>query len=392
MARVGAMTYRAAELKTADGEQLFEGDANGLVQIERTADELFSQDTLDSFVGKPITIKHPPHLVSPETWKDDSHGIILNTRRGSGPLADFIVGDIQITTDEAIGALSHLREVSCGYDAKYEKISPGRGRQSKIVGNHLALVERGRCGPNCYVGDQDMSVDEESDQMTKSELFGASLMRKLFGAATQDDAERIIAEAEADAKAATTDAAIAEIGKKVDDLAAIVQGLVTKDAEKEGDDEDEDEDDDKAETKDAVMTFDAATQPVVQTRVASAAEKLVPGHSIPALTTDAAVCECQREVLAKAYATDAGKKAIDAVLGGAVFDASAMSADMLGATFYGASHIAGLGNNAHVASILAGQAGAGAEILNASQRSIAAQKAADERWAKRREERDRHAH
>ena len=39
-----------------------------------------------------------------------------------------------------------MREVSCGYDADYEQTSPGKGKQSNIIGNHLALVDQGRAG------------------------------------------------------------------------------------------------------------------------------------------------------------------------------------------------------------------------------------------------------
>ena len=390
LARVGTMVYRANELKTADGSQLFEGDASGLVHIERDEDVVFSQQTMDSFVGKSITIKHPDKIVDTKSHRSLSHGHVLNTRRGSGNLADFLVGDILVTTDEGIAALDSMREVSCGYDADYEKISPNRGRQTKIVGNHLALVERGRCGPNCYVGDQDMSVEEESEMTAKPE-GGLSFIKKLLGASTNDEAAALIAAEEARQNQAATNDAIAALTKQVGEMAAQIAAL-TADEDDKGDDDGEDDKEDKAETKDAAITFDAATQPAVQSRVASAAEKLVPGHTVPALTTDAAVCECQREVLAKAYSTDAGKKAIDAVLGGVAFDASAMSSDMLGATFYGASHIAGLGNNAQTAAMLASQAGNGSEFLNAAARSEAAQKASAERWAKRREERDRQFH
>lgn len=385
LARVGTMVYRASELKTADGSQLFEGDASGIVHIERDADVVFSQQTMDSFVGKSITIKHPEKIVDTKSHRDLSHGHVLNTRRGSGNLSDFLVGDILVTTDEGIAALDSLREVSCGYDADYEKISPNRGRQTKIVGNHLALVERGRCGPNCYVGDQDMSVEEESDMTTKAD--GLSFIKKLLGASTNDEAAKMIADEEArQAQVATADA-IAALTKQVGEMAAQIAALT---ADKEDEEDEEEEEGEKAETKDAAITFDAATQPLVQTRVASAAEKLVPGHTVPALTTDAAVCECQRDVLTKAYATDAGKKAIDAVLGGVAFDAATMTSDMLGATFYGASHIAGLGNNAAIAATLAGHAGS--EFMNSANRSEAAQKASNEKWAKRREERDRHIH
>ena len=55
------------------------------------------------------------------------------------------------------------RELSAGYDAEYETISPGVGRQHQIVGNHVALVDRGRCGVRCAIGDSAMSRRRVSD-------------------------------------------------------------------------------------------------------------------------------------------------------------------------------------------------------------------------------------
>ncbi len=70
---------------------------------------------------------------------------------------DILLADLLITDKAAIESVrAGLREVSCGYDADYEQIEPGRGRQRNIIGNHVALVEKGRCGSRCAIGDKDM--------------------------------------------------------------------------------------------------------------------------------------------------------------------------------------------------------------------------------------------
>ncbi|HGJ5881032.1 MAG TPA: DUF2213 domain-containing protein, partial [Arsenophonus nasoniae] len=54
----------------------------------------------------------------------------------------------------AIEEINHGNdEVSCGYDAQYEQIAPGIARQYEIVGNHVALVPKGRAGIRCAIGD-----------------------------------------------------------------------------------------------------------------------------------------------------------------------------------------------------------------------------------------------
>jgi hypothetical protein len=41
-----------------------------------------------------------------------------------------------------------------GYDAGYVQTAPGRGYQRDIIYNHCALVDKGRCGPRCSIGDR----------------------------------------------------------------------------------------------------------------------------------------------------------------------------------------------------------------------------------------------
>ncbi|MFX7731975.1 DUF2213 domain-containing protein, partial [Acinetobacter baumannii] len=73
-----------------------------------------------------------------------------------------------------------LKEISCGYDAEYEQIAPGRARQSTIVGNHVAFVESARCGPVCSVQDSGKLIGETpmAAKLTKSVI--ADKLRKLF--------------------------------------------------------------------------------------------------------------------------------------------------------------------------------------------------------------------
>lgn len=383
LARTGIMYYGPDELKNADGSRMFEPGPDGRVAIERLPDVVFHRDTLDSFVGKSITIKHPSKIVDPKSWQNDSHGTILNTRRGEGLLSDFMVGDILVTTEEAINAVESLREVSCGYDAAYEKISPGVGRQTKIVGNHLALVERGRCGPNCYVGDQDMSVTEEPEEMTTKPAFpGLDAFKRLLGATTADEANKIIADVEQAEKTAATADALAKLTTDVASLAETVAKLATKDEGEKIDLENE-----KVATTDAA-TFDAMP---LHPRIVTAAEILSPGFAVPtfdATTTQDQVCACQKDALAKAYATDAGKKAIDIVTAG-MFAPDTMTADQISAAFFAGSHMIGLSNNGALAAITASM-GAGGQAMSQIERNEAAQKRADERNAARREAMNKH--
>lgn len=145
--RVGSFEYR-------DGEVPIMADAYGRIVIKRTADEVFNEDTIASFEGKPITIDHPEDFVDPENWAILSNGHSSNVRKGDGAQADLLIADLLITTKAGIDWYDNGgREISCGYDAEYDEIKPGVGRQYKIVGNHIALVERGRAGKRCSIRD-----------------------------------------------------------------------------------------------------------------------------------------------------------------------------------------------------------------------------------------------
>lgn len=147
VARTGMMIYGPGEIPVEPGPE-------GIIRIERDAEALFSKKTLASYSGKAIVDDHPDDDVGPKNWKTLSIGVVLNPRRGEGDDSDVMLADLLVTDAQAIRDVqSGKREVSAGYEADYEQVQPGLGRQSNIIGNHVALVEKGRCGPRCSIGD-----------------------------------------------------------------------------------------------------------------------------------------------------------------------------------------------------------------------------------------------
>jgi hypothetical protein len=175
IARTGDQVYGAHELP-------LDPDENGTITITRSPEEVFRPETLASFEGKPITVTHPEEHVTPETWKDVAVGNMHNIRQGKGEYEDSILADLLITEQDAINAvMSGLREVSCGYDAEYEQDEPGKGKQKFIVGNHLALVQKGRAGSSYAINDH--------EGVTKMSL--KEKVRKIFAKA-QDEAMKVV--------------------------------------------------------------------------------------------------------------------------------------------------------------------------------------------------------
>ena len=132
----------------------------GRVKMTRTADELFKPETMTSFNAKPVVIGHA-RFADPDNWKDITVGIVQNVRRGQGEHADELLADLLLTDKKGIELVEsgRLREVSCGYDATPVDDGDGKGHQVGIVGNHVALVEKARCGRACKIRDGEMNTN-----------------------------------------------------------------------------------------------------------------------------------------------------------------------------------------------------------------------------------------
>ncbi|HIE5995701.1 TPA: DUF2213 domain-containing protein [Burkholderia cepacia] len=194
IARVGAQDYAYFELPEIEAK-------DGVIVAERTADVLFSPETLASFEGKPITIDHPPDFVTPANYMSVARGTVRNVRQGEGDQAELMLADLLITDAEAIRRVQSkgadaLTQVSNGYDADYEQIAPGRARQVVIVGNHVALVKSARCGPVCSIGDSSSNLLPTGDasMATKKGSKFVDALRKAFMTRDSEAFEKVASE------------------------------------------------------------------------------------------------------------------------------------------------------------------------------------------------------
>ena len=167
IARIGTQVYLPEEID-------LEPDGTGTVTVWRTEDEVFSPETMASFEGVAVTLGHPEDslgnivFVNPSNFAELAHGHIQNVRRGTGDKSDLLIADVLIKRQEAIDAVNAgLTDVSCGYDALYKQLAPGKGKQYQITGNHLAVgIDRGRAGGRCAIGDSVPSTTKEKPVMS----------------------------------------------------------------------------------------------------------------------------------------------------------------------------------------------------------------------------------
>ena len=255
VARTGDQVYKASEVPVEPNNQ-------GLVTIKRDEKEVFNENTIKSFEGKPVTIDHPDDMVTPENWKDLAHGFVQNVRRGVREQADLLLGDIVITTKQAIELVKNgLRQVSCGYDAEYDQIEKGLGRQKDIIGNHIALVMRGRAGARCAIGDKECTHCEackcktniQEDKMGIKKKFKDALMKALDAIPDDETDEEKKKAAEAkDAEAAKVEELKVLDRKAKDEETAKVEELKALDRKAKDQEEGmSEEDKEKKKAKDA---------------------------------------------------------------------------------------------------------------------------------------------
>lgn len=357
IARTGTQDY--ADIELPDIEP---GD-DGLIQVERGEDVVFSPDTIASFLGKPVTLNHPKDQVTPDNWSVLAKGDAYNIRRGEGDQSELLIADLLIKDKFAINEIRNngLKEISCGYDSDYEQIAPGRARQTTIVGNHIALVKNARCGPVCSVQDSSkVLLGDEPMAVKKGATSFADKMRKLFMARDSEGFEKALSEevkdeemdgsggqhihihmpggekaeetkddeTEADPMAQMMDSmkaiadSVAAIGERVSKLEAgptkdsdeEKKDEETKDDDRDGDDESEettDEDESEEKKDDKKSTSDSASFRDEFQDAKARAEILAPGVKLPTFDAKAdskktadSICLLRRRALKAALTND----------------------------------------------------------------------------------------
>jgi len=154
-ARTGVYDYAGSEIDPKNEHGLRD---KAIVKVLRDDKTVFDRAAVQSFIGKPITNDHPATPVTADNWRDHARGAIMGALRDG----DYVAFDYLLTDAAAIAAVdAGKRELSNGYGAELEfgQFTAPDGticdaRQSKITGgNHVALVDRGRAGPDCAIKD-----------------------------------------------------------------------------------------------------------------------------------------------------------------------------------------------------------------------------------------------
>jgi uncharacterized protein len=219
------------------GELGLDGDANAIVRLMRTPEEVFRPETVRSFENKPITHRHPDKGVDAAHWKDFAKGNVRDVKRNP----DGLLGGTTWVMDatEVDRVMSGNAYLSCGYSFDLD-LSPGvapdgqpyDGFQRNILGDHLAILDRSldspRAGTICRIADAEtertkimsqrkLAVDGlprfEIDELAAESIETA--FKKIVGDRDQVVVDFASHVKESKAKLATADAKLTESGKAI---------------------------------------------------------------------------------------------------------------------------------------------------------------------------------
>lgn len=156
--------YLVADAKAVrTGIQLYAGLEVGkpehpVVRVYRSEDEVRSPESLRTFSHAPVTLDHPSVPVTSENWKDLAVGEVSTAAQWDGNRISLPLILKDARAIEAVGA--GKRELSAGYTCELDWTpgvtadgKPFDAQQKNIRANHVAIVDRGRAGSECRIGD-----------------------------------------------------------------------------------------------------------------------------------------------------------------------------------------------------------------------------------------------
>ena len=179
LTRTGIFTY------SETGE---DGKTRMIRQL-RLAEEVFSEETVASLSGLPLTNNHPSELISPDNASDYIVGMTSDQpKRIFAPIhntdseeEEYVQQRMTVFDGPTIKDIrtGRKREISLGYTCNldYEKGTykgqPYDAIQRNIRYNHVSLVNKARGGPNCKILLDGVEVNfdgESNEQILETEM------------------------------------------------------------------------------------------------------------------------------------------------------------------------------------------------------------------------------
>lgn len=237
VARVGVQEYYAAEL----GPLFKDRQPNEIIRLYRPPEVVFSDESMASYAHKPVTNDHPREPVTERNWKQYSVGHVGDEVKADGK---YIRVPMMVTDGDTISAIyAGKREWSAGYGVEMvvdSGVTPdGEPFDARITSqriNHIALVDKGRAGPECRIVDNKGGAPVATEKMIVDGVpidvtdAAKAVIEKLQTAVadsakalTEQKAAHDVSDAQKDAKIADLEAKVAELGDESKIVARLEQ-------------------------------------------------------------------------------------------------------------------------------------------------------------------------
>lgn len=162
VARSGIQEYLAAEM----GDAFKDRAPTDIIRVYRPDAVIFGDDSLSSYAHKPLTNDHPPVQVTADNWKQYAIGHTGDEVKVDGKKVrvPMMMADASAISDVEAGKV----EWSAGYAVSFDVVPSGTAPDGTLCDaivtgqkiNHIALVDRGRAGPEFRIGDKHSASDD----------------------------------------------------------------------------------------------------------------------------------------------------------------------------------------------------------------------------------------
>ena len=238
IARTGVMEYSAGQL----GKLFADMPPSSIIKVMTREEDLFHEDSLESYRSAPITIGHPKEDVTIENAAELQHGNLDGIPMRDG---DHLTGQIVLSTAKAIDLVeAGVEQLSSGHDARLVRLSDEDAERlgyhaykTNIRCNHIAIVPRGRAG-SARIADNAEEVVEgvvdnaelKDDQEQEAKLYDQEYVSGLEARIDAQEAEVAALKAQLkDAQEAASDEALEQRVQELLDFRAGVSKFTDAD-------------------------------------------------------------------------------------------------------------------------------------------------------------------
>lgn len=169
IARTGIQEYLGVEIGDTENPMK-------VYNVYRPKEEVLNPKSLDTYINATVTDEHPQSFVTADNIMQLQKGSSANYEVFSKDGIDYVRAKLVITDKNLIKKIQDGKiEISAGYSQNLVKEdgefmgTPYQYKQTDIKINHIAIVDSGRCGDGCKIGDEKYAkINNENQNKEKT--------------------------------------------------------------------------------------------------------------------------------------------------------------------------------------------------------------------------------